>query len=674
MPMFEPPAIVQQATEIGQPDVIEIVATRSDQMLKIDRRTYQVQQTPHSAEKDTLQLLRGLPAVTISPEDQINLLGSSNVKILIDGHETRTNLHTLHGSDIERIEVITNPSAQYSAEGTAGIINIILRKKQTQGLSGNASVEGSSLGRVNGNGTVKYKRGKWTYELSSNGMAGSWRRSTYHKLRSVEAAPGGPATINSEDGGGPSRSANAGLGAKATYELDSRTNLSAEAFGGAGRSKSVNQAEFKGLTPDFSSFSQRQTQSNGVNFLAGVFTFDHKGKRQGETLKASAAFFGNPHTRDTTDAELSDGRNFFSERRTGSLFSDDKIDWEHPIGKNEILSIGASWLFLQEHNRYRFMSSDLRFSGSNISDDYRGTESTVSAYTTFQQQVGGWTIMPGLRVERNTRHVSSPGQEQVRIHRTDVFPTLHVEHPLSKTITLTLSYSKRIDRPQIGLLRPYPVELDVLTVTQGNPRLRDQSTDAYEVNLHYHRGKIDAGLIVYDRETSRLWNDSYIVNSAGQNVSSTINAGHRTDRGAEFDLNAPLLSRVKLSTSLNLFDSRVPIHAVSGLSRREQFRFTSNSTLEWDGPDHDKKPGDIAQLIWHYESPATQFEFRNFGWHQLTASYTHSFTRNLSITATAESGTVHYGHRLIAPLVQEYYAVHNRTEFKLKLMKTFGKP
>src|SRR5947209_19328649 len=102
---YDAPAISQPASAHNQSDVIEVVGTRSDQALKIDRRTYRVQQNPHSAQKDTIQLLRGLPAVTIGPDDQINLLGAPNVKILIDGHETRTDLHTLHGTDLDRIEI-----------------------------------------------------------------------------------------------------------------------------------------------------------------------------------------------------------------------------------------------------------------------------------------------------------------------------------------------------------------------------------------------------------------------------------------------------------------------------------------------------------------------------------------------------------------------------------------
>src|SRR5438477_7856238 len=117
----DPPGIVQPGQSDEQSDVIEIIGTRANQALKIDRRTYGVQQNPHSAQKDAVQLLRGLPAVTITPDDDIMLLGAGDAKIFIDGRpysgNSRQYLRTLHGSDIERIEIITNPSAQYSAEG-----------------------------------------------------------------------------------------------------------------------------------------------------------------------------------------------------------------------------------------------------------------------------------------------------------------------------------------------------------------------------------------------------------------------------------------------------------------------------------------------------------------------------------------------------------------------------
>lgn len=674
MPALQPPAFVQQGSASEQQDVIEVVGRRADQVLKIDRRTYRVQQNPHSAQKDAIQLLRGLPAVTISPGDQVYLLGTPSVKILIDGRASRTDLHTLHGTDIERIEIITNPSAQYSAVGTAGIINLVLRKKQGQGVSGNSAVEGSSLGRASGDATIKSKHGKWTYEFGAQGNGGESRHSTYRKKRSIEAVPGASPTVDAERGGGPQRTRGVSLRAKVSYELDSKTTLSAELSAGAVRSTSTNHAQFVGITPDFQSFSERQENVDAFSTLGGIFTLGHKGPTEGETLNASIVVFGNPYHRNESAADLSNGSSLSSETRERSLSAYNKIDWEHPIGKKQVLSVGAEWDLQEIGNHYRFNSSDERSFGPDTFDKFRGRESTIAAYMTFQQQIGSWAIMPGLRVERNARHIFSPGQSDVDIDRTDLFPTFHVEHPLSKVLDLTLSYSKRIDRPRFDMLRPYPVVADALTVAQGDPDLRDQSIDSYEINLQYHRKKMVAGMILYDRETSQAWNTSYFVNAAGQNVYTWVNAGRQRNSGVEFDVNTPIINRVKAMASVNLFDSRVPVDVVGGNMTDQRFRFTSNATVEWDGPDLGGKPGDIAQLSWQHESPQRAFQFKSFAWNRLIFSYTHSFSKTVSLTATADSGALHQGHLLLAPLVQENYAVHNRGEFKLKLLKTFGEP
>jgi outer membrane receptor protein involved in Fe transport len=282
--------------------------------------------------------------------------------------------------------------------------------------------------------------------------------------------------------------------------------------------------------------------------------------------------------------------------------------------------------------------------------------------------------MPGLRLERLGRTISSPGRPSAKVTRTSLFPTLHVEHPLNKTLNMTLSYSKRIDRPDLDQLRPYPLVTGSLTIEQGNPRLRDQTTDAYELNLHYRRKSLTAGVILYDRETSGLWNNVYFVNDEGLNVVTPINAGRKSDRGAQFDLTTPLVKRVKGMVSVNLFSSRVPIDPAFGDERATIFRYTANATADWQGRERGRTPGDTAQLQFVYESPSREFQFRRRRYYSVNAAYTRSFSRSLSITANLIGvGPVHFGHQLLAPTVQEEYDKRESLpEFKVKLVKTFG--
>ena len=668
-----PPCIIQPNTE-DQADVIEVVGTRADQALKIDRRTYQVNQTPHSAQKDSIQLLRGLPAVTITTDDQIMLLGAPNVTIQVDGRtvsdpDTIAYLRTLHGSDLERIEVITNPSAQYSAQGTGGIINFVLRNKQSEGVSGNASAELTTLGHGYVDGTLKSKHGKWTYELHAGGRLGTGRRSTYHKLRSVEESLGGTPTINTETGGGPTRGNEVEGSAKISYELDQRTSVSARILGAPARDVSTDDVDFAGLTPDFQSFTEHQRFSTAASFVITELNFDHKGKRNGETLTASLRAFVTPRQHEHNSAEFSNGGALSTDKLKRFLFIEGQVDWQHPMAKGEILSAGGLWNYSRMSEHYSFASTSGPL-GPPVFDQFRGVEDELAAYATFEQPVGTWTVMPGMRIERNSRHVTSPGEPDADIARTYVFPTLHIEHPLSKTLDLTLSYSKRIDRPQLNDLRPYPLVQDVITVKQANPRLKDQSTDAYEINLKYRRKKLDAGLIVYDRETRHLVSQSYSTVN-GVNLLTIVNSGHSRDRGAEIDVSTPIVRRVKLTGSVNLFDSRIPVGDATGRTSEDTFRYTTNGTVEWDGSDRGKTPGDVAQLQWVYYGPWRQFQLHYLAWNQLSLSYTHSFSRTVSL-----SGTLTYNspnrHRLLAPLVQEDFRDRGPAEFKIKLLKTFG--
>ncbi|MGE5563465.1 MAG: TonB-dependent receptor [Bacillota bacterium] len=669
------PALAVEQPAEDQSDVIEVIGHRADEALKIDRRTYEVQQTPHSQQKDAIQLLRGVPAVTVSPDDQISLLGSSGVRIFVDGRPYQGDatqfLRTLHGSDVERIEVITNPSAQYAAEGTGGIINFVLRKKQGEGTSGNTTVEGSTLRSAKANGSLKYKQGKWTYELSG-GTETQGGRSRYHKRRSVEETIGGPPTINTEDAHGSSRTMGGFANGKISYEIDPKTSLSATITGFRSQNRSTNSADFVGVTPDFESFSGRQRYDSSGSWLFGDLAFDHKGAKQGETLTATLRWGKNSRQRETNHSSFSDGASLFTQRLKGFTQTSGQVDWQHPMGKGEILSTGGSWGRSTISEAYRFESTRTGLSGFTAADHFDARDDELAAYATFQQPLGDWTVMPGVRLERDTRRITSRGHPDVRISRTDLFPTLHVEHALGNNLDLTLSYSKRIDRPPLNEIRPYEIVQDILTVKRGNPQLRNQTTDAYEANLHYHRQSVDAGVILYDRERKGLFSYDYTVIN-GINLVTMVNSGHSRDRGAEIDVSAPIVQRVKLNATVNLFDQRIPIRDLGGRRSDERFRYTIDTTLEWTGPDRGKRPGDVAQLQWIYNSPEREFALDQLAWNWLGLSYTHSFTQTLSLTGNA-SYVSRTGHRLLSPLVQAYLVSRSPAEFKLKLLKTFGNP
>ena len=673
-PPDPPPAIVTQADD---ETVIEVVGTRSDQAQKIDRRTFRVKDNAQAAQSDTLQLLRGLPAIVITPDDEILLLGSGGVTVLVDERpiqgDTTQYLRTLRGSDIERIEIITNPSAQYAAQGSGGIINIVLRRKRADGVTGSASLLASSHGRVEGSATVKAKRGKWSFEVQAQPNAGKYGSSKYRTLRTV-SQPDGTTIINSADGKSSSRGASVFLSGKASYDFDPKTSLSVSVAGGLNDYRSDNDTDYLALAGDFNSFSSHQRSRSSSSFRYGQFDFDRKGKVEGQSFKAFAIAysFGSDAL---TNTRYDDGGGYTLDSRDGQWGINSKIDWVRPFGKSRILSFGATIDYDVGNRRLRSIDSGaggmLQF---ETDDAFKNRDLSSAAYATYQLKFGQWTVMPGGRLERFNRTVSSPGRPSVTVHRTSLFPSFHLERPVGKKFTATASYARRIQRPNPSQLRPYLLRRGPLFFERGNPDLRDQTTDSYEFNFAYRYKKLNFGLILYDRETANLFDSAYSIDTDGNTVSTPVNVGRKSNRGAQVDVGLPLLPRVKGIASFNLFNSIVPYDTPSGTSRFSQLRYTANATINWQGKDSPKRPGDIGQLQLEYASPSRLFQSRSSGTVSANLSYTHSFSKTLAITGSVNGiGSGHSSRRLVAPSIQERYDVRTRQpEVKFKLVKTFA--
>lgn len=674
MSVTDVPNNVATVVADDQSDVIEVIGTRKEGTLKIDRRTYQVRETPHTAQKDAVQLLRGLPAVTVTPDDRILVLGAGLTRIYVDGRpylgDAERYLRTVHGSEIERIEVITNPSAQFSAEGAGGIINLVLRKTRMEGLSGSASLEESSYGYVLADTTLNYKRGDWTYQLKAGGNVGTMIRRTYRRQRSVETQVSGTPTVSLETGSYTYDGAVGRVSGKVTYNLASRTSVSAQVGGGGGEDIIITKGDYAALTPDFTPFAEHRRFRSVASYVTGELNFDHRGAREGESLNAALQFYTNPGVHDVTDARFSDGRRYGIDLQKLSTSIDMQIDWKHPIGVGQLLSLGSTWHVDDTAQNYRFFSNDGSGSlGSDAVDQYDARSSTLSLYASFQRTFGLLTLAPGLRGELNRRRISSSGLEDVRISRANLFPTFHASYKFDKRLQLGASFSKRIDRVPLEYLRPYATVESATTIFEGNPQLRDQTANAYEVSVQFRAGKVEAGATAYFRETRELWSRSFVVNAAGASVYNFINAGNSWTSGAQFDLSFPLFPRLKANVSVNLFDERMPIDPTDGQSAQRTFRYSTSSALEWNGKEGGSRTGDVAQLQWSYNSPSREYQIRKASWFDLSASYTHSFDRTLSLSATFRySGRT--SQRLTAPSVEEISSRQNKPQVQLKLQKT----
>ena len=680
--LTDDPAPAQAPTPPAAP-TITVNAKRPDVVQKIDRRIYTIPADAKSATSDGYALLRGLPAITVGLNDTVTLLGSGNVTVLVDNKappEGNQVLRSLHGADIDHIEVMTNPSAEYAPDGTGGIINIVLKKKHRQGLSGSVIADVDSFGAGGMEANIKLVTGPWSFDSQLRARRLAWK-SSFTTLRDAESVVGGPPTSDFQTSAGHGHSEYFGGQETIGYKIDAKTTVTLSGFAGRNKITDITDSSYLGLTPDFASFNQQAVGSFQFNYSGAEFSLDHEGARQGETLKADVnyVYLENPQRTQYTLAYLAPAESAAFQTYNAKPQKDlsAKLDYTHPMSGGRILSLGASDSFTHVANNQSFTNTSAPTDlGLSYVDAITGKRNIAAVYGSFQQPLGTWTLLPALRFEIADFKGQPATLPSFATHAASFYPSVHLSHTLAKGLDMNLSYAKRTDRPDITQLNPFTVVTSTTSVAAGNPGLRNQSTDAYEANFTYTKKALTTSMILYDRETSDLWNTAFSITPAGLTEAETINAGHKSDRGAEFDINTPLGGGFKITSSVNLFDSRVPTDLSVGAATEDQFRYTGNATLEWNAPAKGDQPGNSAQIQLAYESPSQGYQIR-YG-PRLTPSFSlsHPLAKKLSVVLSAENafGVAHNGHVLNAALTQEWLVERIiGPRVALKLVRMFGK-
>jgi hypothetical protein len=661
---------------------ITVSAKRPELVQRIDRRVYTIPTDAKSAVEDGYALLRGLPAITVGLDNTVMLLGSANVTILVDNKLPPAGdkvLGTLRGEDIDHIEVMTNPSAEYSPDGTGGIINIVLKKTHRQGTTGSVIASVDSLGTVEAEATHKLVTGAWSISTTLRFTRLNSRESS-STLLAVENAPGDTPTIDLQSYYRRSHNWFGMISEEIGYQVDDKTSVTFDAWYGLNRGTRTDTYVYTGLTPDFESFNQLSDRTYQNGFGGVELAIDRQGSAPGESLKLDSYFVlsDDRYVQDNGllfPAAIGNATyvNTSVERET---YATGKVDYVHPMPGGRILSLGAS-----DDLRILRLAKALDSGGAvaEVGPGYvyamTGTRNVSAAYASLQQPIGPWTLLPTLRFELVNFSGNPVSLPSFSTHTANFYPSVHLSRTLSSRADLNLSYARRTDRPLLGQLNPFTVLTSTTSVNAGNPDLKNQTTDAYEANLSWHRQSVTGTIIVYDRETADVWSNAYTVTSAGLTETQLINAGHKSDRGAEFDLNTPLGTRMKMTTSVNLFDSRVPIDPSLGVGDSNEFRYTGTATLDWSAATQAGKPGDSVQAQCTYQSPQQTYQLRQGPLFTPSLSYSHTLAKKLSIVLKVENafGVQHNRQDVDAPLTQA--VTDARTigpKFAIKIVKNFG--
>ncbi len=515
------PIVLQAlATDLAE---VEVTAQRPLLEVKPDKLVMNVQGSINATGSDAMELLRQAPGVVVDQNDNISLMGKSNVRIFIDGRPSRLSgedlvalLESMQADEIDAIEIITNPSARYEAEGSAGIINIKLVHQEKKGgnLNFNTGISQGLYFRYNASASGNFRKGK-TNLFGSYGYRDG-NRWFFHDIYREQNGLFFD-QYSSREGRRLSHNFKAGM----DYYLSKKQTMGFQFQGNLQNSTGHSQSETSIGTlasKQTDSLLLAQNISDGFrdNYLINLYYRLDQSKRVSWSFNADyAAFRSNRNQLQPNDYYTATGDSllqsyvYYTHSPTDIDIYTFKADHERPA-LNGLVGTGIKLTRVITNNLFEFYHGSEALPSAldtTRSNRFQYTEDILAAYLTYQKEWKHWNLQMGLRAEQthtlgeltpfNTQTV-----EPVERNYLNFFPSLGLGYKPAPNHNFQLSYSRRINRPQYQNLNPFEFKMDELTFRKGNPYLNPEYTHSIQLT-HTYRYALNTS-IGYSRTTGLI--------------------------------------------------------------------------------------------------------------------------------------------------------------------------
>ncbi|MFZ2030929.1 MAG: outer membrane beta-barrel protein [Vitreimonas sp.] len=655
----------------------EIVVRADADQVRIDRRVYALRNDPIAQSTDMFDVLGRIPSVSVAPTGTVTLLGAGNPTIQINGQPLPPGanleqvLRGLTGADVERIEVITNPSAQYSAATSGGIINIVTHQRFNSGFTGNASVMADTYGATRLNLAPNWSEGPWSFggRLSYYDYQTHFRTERAHNDLSS-------GIITTDLGHQSVENVSNGVTLQTTYQPNhaDKASLSLDYYS----SDSARPGSINRTSAGVPLFQQDQNQTGSNQFGRLNLLIQHDGHTPREQVRFNAALTHFGGSDDTILALTPASGPAPSPFLTGNDQSDDEanitLDYDHPLSGDQFLTAGISL----DAERLEINDEQRTLVGPPGAGDFRstlnGNAQTLALYSTYQVGAFDWVFLPGLRAEYYRRDVSSLGAG------TDhgdlrVFPTLHIRRSFS-AIDLDLSYTSRIRRPDLSDLDPAVHFEDATHASGGNPDLQPSTVDAYEANFTHQTHSAMFGLTFYDRINRDVFSP-FVSQVGGVTLSTTVNGGEQEQRGLQAVMRGPLGRHWVYSVTANALNSAFDTLHNGIIARDSAVEYNGNASLEYRDINQREIGADDVQFEVRFQSAqhslqqaSGQFYYTNLNWRRRLSDRLFAFLQVYHVFGTLRNESLTRGDDFIERSITQNPGIR----FRLSLTYQFGAP
>ena len=496
-------------------DEVVVTGEISKTVFQLDKRVFNVGKDISSTGASALEVLNNVPSVNVSIEGEVSLRGSTGVQILINGKpsvladESSNALGTITADMIESIEVITNPSAKYEASGTAGILNIILKKEEKKGWNGSVSV---NMG-IPDNHSVGLSLNRRTENFNLFAQLGAGYRSLPRDAEATNRNLTNNEVIYSE-GTAYRNETFYNLTLGTDYHINDLNVLTLSgnyAYEIEGQPSRTNFSYFDSNNNLVSNWERNET-TDATN---PKYSYELNYKKEFENnekhslqFSALGRFFGKDLSSQFTNTTIT-GIDTNSNQQTDTDFKQAdytfKADYTNPISERYTIETGAQYVLNDVGNDYevRDFINNVYVVNTALTNNFEYNQKVLGVYGTAAYEKDKWGLKVGLRLEQtNLKTLLTNTNQSNEQDFTNFFPTFHTSYKAGENFSLQAGYSRRIFRPRLRDLNPFFNIRNNFNISAGNPNLQPEFTDSYEVTSIYKIGKASLSSSIYHRFTT----------------------------------------------------------------------------------------------------------------------------------------------------------------------------
>lgn len=471
----------------------------------IDRKTYNVQQDILSSTGTASDLLQNIPSVQVDIDGNVSLRGSGGVVILINGRpsplmdKTKAEaLRQMPANTIEKIEVITNPSAKYKPDGTTGIINIVMKKDAKPGLNGSVSLNAGNNNRYNGDMSINYNPGK--LNLFGNLSLRKDNRNEFSSdVRTHYDLAGKASSYYFNESGNHVKLYSNSLTIGVDYKLDDKNSFS---LAGDYYNRDDNGSNLASY-----SLSDKNKVTTGRNVRVSsndefereyglMASFEHKFPGEDHKLLTQFGIYISPRQEDNHNTNSYRIPNTTTSHdnallKTDSYYNQLEIQYSNALTENASFEAGYMGEFnkndMDFYREYFDPLSNKFVADKSKTNHFICNENIHAAYATYSNSIGNFGLLGGVRLEGSyiKANLVSTGKI-IKNEYYNIYPTVHLSYELSDMLQFQLSYSKRANRPEGDNLNPFPNYQDPRNVRAGNPNLKPEFTHSLEFGMQWN--------------------------------------------------------------------------------------------------------------------------------------------------------------------------------------------